>query len=1107
MTTASDLSDKRRLLLEKLLQKQGVTSTVQRIPRRAADGPASLSFAQQRLWFLDRLKPGSNGYNVPAALRLEGPLDVPALRRSLAAIVGRHEALRTTFLEVDGQPEQRIAAEIPDLLEEIDLSAVPYEARDAEMQRRLGRVLARPFDLATGPLFRVTLLRMAADDHVLALVAHHIVSDAWSTGVFVRELSALYGRAVAGDAPVLPELPIQYADFAVWQRQSLSGASLERLVERWRARLAGVPTALELPTDRPHPPVQTFRGGAVSFRLDENVSAAFRGLYNGAGVTPFMAFLAAFQALLHRYSGQADVLVGSPIAGRHREELEGLIGVFINTLVLRGDLSAAPTFRELVAQARERVLEAYSMEDLPFEKLVEELNPVRDPARSPLFQVVFAFQNTPVAPLSLPGLTLRPVRAEGGIAKFELVLSLTESGSVVSGTLQYNSDLFDRTTAMRMAGHLETLVAAAACDPDLPVAELPLLDEAESMQVLLEWNDTERPCPQVPLAHELFAAHARRQPEATAVAAADGRRLTYGELEARANRLAWHLRGLGVGPEVLVAICTERTLDRVVGIVGALKAGGAYVSLDPTYPKERLTYLLEDAGAPVLLTEERFLPALPETRAQVVLLDGEWEGDGSQAPESGVTPDNLSYVVYTSGSTGKPKGVQIPHAGLMNLVRWHQDLYGVAPGERGTQIASPAFDASIWELWPYLAGGASLHIPDEETRLSSSGMIRWWAEQGITLAYLMTPLAEGVLEEEVPEGLDLQVRALIIGGDRLHRRPRPEVGFKLMNHYGPAEYTVTSTVVQVPPEGQGSGIPTIGRAVNNTRIYVLDRRQHPVPVGVPGELYVAGVGLARGYHARPDLTAEKFVPDPFSEEPGARMYRTADLVRYLPDGDMDFLGRLDHQVKIRGLRIELGEIESVLGQHPQVREAAVLVREDRPGDKRLTAYIVGGVEVEDLKAFLRERLPEYMVPAAFLLLESLPLTSNGKVDRRVLPAPELQPEAEYVAPRNPVEAVLASIWSKVLKAEKVGVHDNFFDLGGHSLLMTQVTSRVRRTFRVEVPLRAYFESPTVERLAQVVVAHETQPGQSEKIALALQKVKSMSAQQVKDELQVRQSAG
>jgi amino acid adenylation domain-containing protein len=1106
MTTASDLSDKRRLLLEKLLQKQGLAPAVQRIPRRAAGGPAPLSFAQQRLWFLDRLKPGSNWYNVPAALRLEGPLEVPALRRSLAVIVHRHDALRTTFPEMDGQPEQRIAADPPDLMEVIDLSAVPDHARAAEMQSRLARVLARPFDLAAGPLFRVTLLRLAVEDHVLALVAHHIVSDAWSTGVFVRELSALYGQILGGEAPLLPELPIQYADFAVWQRQWLTGETLERLVERWRSRLAGAPTALELSTDRPHPPVQTFRGGAVSFHLDETASSAFRGIYNGAGVTPFMAFLAAFQALLHRYSGQADVLVGSPIAGRHREELEGLIGVFINTLVLRGDLSAAPTFRELVSQARERVLEAYSMEDLPFEKLVEELNPMRDPARSPLFQVMFVLQNAPVGALSLPGLTLRPVRMEGGVAKFELVLSLSESGGMVSGTLQYNSDLFDHTTAMRMAGHLETLVAAAACDPDQLVAELPLLSEPEYGQLLLEWNDTEKPCPQVPLVHELFAAHARRQPEATAVAAADGSCLTYGELEARSNRLAWHLRALGVGPEVLVAICADRTPARVVGIVGALKAGGAYVSLDPGYPKDRLAYLLEDAGAPVLLTEERFLPALPETRARVILLDGAWEGDESRAPESGVTPDNLSYVVYTSGSTGRPKGVQIPHAGLMNLVRWHQDLYGVAPGERGTQIASPAFDASIWELWPYLAGGASLHIPDEETRLSSSGMIRWWSEQGITLAYLMTPLAEGVLEEEIPEGLNLKVRALIIGGDRLHRRPRPEVGFRLMNHYGPAEYTVTSTVVQVPPEGQGGAIPTIGRAVDNTRIYVLDQRQHPVPVGVPGELYVAGVGLARGYHERPDLTAEKFVPDPFSEEPGARMYRTADLVRYLPDGDMDFLGRLDHQVKIRGLRIELGEIESVLGQHPEVREAAVLVREDRPGDKRLTAYVVGSAGVEDLRAFLRERLPEYMIPAAFLLLDSLPLTSNGKVDRRALPAPEWQPEA-YVAPRNPVEAVLAAIWSKVLKVDKVGVHDNFFDLGGHSLLMTQVTSRVRRTFRVEVPLRAYFESPTVERLAEVVVAHEAKPGQSDKIARALQMVKSMSAQQVKDELQVRQSEG
>ncbi|HVR95614.1 MAG TPA: amino acid adenylation domain-containing protein, partial [Thermoanaerobaculia bacterium] len=1067
-----ELSPEELALFESLLRDEGVDLAADDTIRPRQDcGELPLSFAQQRLWFFHQMDPASTLYNVPMAVRLRGRLDVRALAASLGEIARRHESLRATFTAVAGEPVQAVAPAGRFPLPVFDLRALPGAKREGEVQRLATRERQTPFDLAAGPLLRGALLVLGAEEFVALLNMHHIVSDGWSMGILVRELGTLYGVFSQGRPSPLPDLPIQYADFAAWQRQKLAGESLEAELAYWRERLGSNPPVLELPADRPRPAVQTFRGGRQPVRVPAHLLGGLQEVSRRHDATLFMTLIGAYAALLSRYSGQDDLIIGTPVAGRNHVQIEDLIGFFINTLVLRADLAGEPSFLDLVGRVRETTLSAFAHQDLPFEKLVEELQPKRDLSRSPIFQVAFALQNVPGGALKVPGLTLENLPAESGTAKFDLTLALVETGAGLAGGMEYNRDLFDASRIARMSAHFAALVAGIVEAPERPVSSLPLLTESESSQILLEWNDTEKPCPQVPLVHELFAAHARRQPEATAVAAADGSRLTYGELEARANRLAWHLRGLGVGPEVLVAICTERTLDRVVGIVGALKAGGAYVSLDPTYPKERLTYLLEDAGAPVLLTEERFLPALPETRAQVILLDGQWEGDESRSPESGVTPDNLSYVVYTSGSTGKPKGVQIPHAGLMNLVRWHQDLYGVAPGERGTQIASPAFDASIWELWPYLAGGASLHIPDEETRLSSSGMIRWWAEQGITLAYLMTPLAEGVLEEEVPEGLDLQVRALIIGGDRLHRRPRLEVGFKLMNHYGPAEYTVTSTVVQVPPEGQGSGIPaipTIGRAVDNTQIYVLDRRQRPAPVGVPGELYVAGIGLARGYHARPDLTAEKFVPDPFSEQPGARMYRTADLVRWLPDGDMDFLGRLDHQVKIRGLRIELGEIESVLGQHPQVREAAVLVREDRPGDKRLTAYIVGGAAVEDLKAFLRERLPEYMVPAAFLLLESLPLTSNGKVDRRALPAPEWAPETSYTAPRTPVEEVLAGLFETVLQSERVGVEDDFFERGGHSLLATRLASRVRETFGIELPVRALFEAPTVAGLAEAI---------------------------------------
>ncbi|HYG61349.1 MAG TPA: amino acid adenylation domain-containing protein, partial [Thermoanaerobaculia bacterium] len=804
-------------------------------------------------------------------------------------------------------------------------------------------------------------------------------------------------------------------------------------------------------------------------------SAALTRLARAQGGTLFMVLLAGFAALLSRWTGQEDIAVGSTIANRNRAEIEGLIGFFVNSLVLRTDCAADPDFVQLLDRVRKLSLAAFAHQDLPFEKLVEEFAVERDPSRTPLFQVLFALQNASFTALSIPGLTFSPIETQGTTAKLDLTLSVAEAPEGLYASWEYNRDLFDTATVARMAGHLEVLLGGVLAAPDRRLSELPLLSTGELSQLLREWNDTEVPCPQLPLVHELFAAHAQRRPGAAALTWSGGC-LTYGELDRRAGRLARHLRSLGVGPEVLVALCTERTSpERVVGIVAVLKAGGAYVSLDPAYPQERLAFLLADSRAPVVLTQERLAGLLPASPAAVIHLDGDPGAFGPEAedalPDSGVAPDNLAYVVYTSGSTGRPKGVEIPHSGLMNLVRWHQTLYRVGPEDRGTQVASPAFDASIWELWPYLAAGASLHIPDDETRLSSSGMLRWWTQEGITLAYLMTPLAEGVLEEEIPPSLDLVVRALIIGGDRLRRGPRPEAGFRLMNHYGPAEYTVTSTVVEVPPEGERRGIPTIGRPIDNTRIHVLDRDFNPVPIGVLGELFVAGIGLARGYLGRPDLTAEKFVPDPFAgpEKPGARIYRTGDLVRYLPDGDIDFQGRLDHQVKLRGLRIELGEIEARLAQHPQVREATVLVREDRPGDRRLVAYWVPADEPpadDELRDFLRERLPAYMVPAAFIVLPALPLTPNGKVDRKALPAPERQSTEEtWRAPRTQVEEILAGIWAELLGLERVGTADSFFELGGHSLLATQVMSRLRSAFDVEIPLRDVFEAPILSDFA------------------------------------------
>jgi amino acid adenylation domain-containing protein len=1056
--------------------KAGEGSPAPPLQARPHEGPLPLSFAQQRLWFLDQLAPGSSVYNIPRSVLLTGTLHLPVLARAAAEIVRRHEVLRTTFAVLAGEPVARIGPPEPPALPVVDLRDLGPGA--PEEARRLAQAEAgRPFDLERGPLLRLLVVRLGEASSALVSTMHHIASDGWSAGILIRELSALYGAFLAGRPSPLPELPIQYADFAVWQRQWLQGEVLDAELRYWREQLAGVPRALELPTDRPRPARQTFTGASLPFRLPQELAERLEALGRRCGATRFMTLLAAFQELLGRCSGQLDLAVGTPVAGRTHRELEELIGFFVNMLVIRTQLAGESSFAALLGRVRETVLSAYAHQDLPFESLVEQLRVERSLSRTPLFQVVFALQNVPRATLDAEGLAVAPLAVKTDTAKFDLTLVLQEVPGGLAGSVEFNTDLFDGATIRRMVRHWEVLLAGVATAPERRLSELDWVTPEERSQILWDWNDTARPCEQRPMVHELFARHAALHPQATAVASPDGR-LSYGEVERQANRLAWHLRTLGVGPDVLVAICTERTLLRVVGIVAVLKAGGAYVSLDPRYPPERLAFLVEDARAPVLLTEERFAGQLPECDAEILRLDADWaevQGDEAPPPPSGVGPENLSYVVYTSGSTGKPKGVEIPHAGLMNLVRWHQNLYGVTAEDRGTQIASPAFDASIWELWPYLAAGASVHIPDEETRLSSAGMVRWWSQERITLAYLMTPLAEGVLEEKIPPALELEVRALIIGGDRLHRGPDPEVGFRLMNHYGPAEYTVTSTVVPVPPKGEERGLPTIGRPIDNTVIYVLDSSQQLAPVGVPGELYVAGVGLARGYLRRPDLTAAKFVPDPWSPEPGARMYRTADQVRWLPDGDLDFLGRLDRQVKIRGLRIELGEIESSLGQHPGLKEVAVLVREDRPGARRLTAYVVAGDPAappsgEELRGFLAERLPRYMVPETFVPLEALPLTPNGKVDRQALPAPRRSEEdlAELVAPRDALERELVDLWQEVLGTQPIGIRDRFFELGGHSLLAVRLRARLEERFEREIPLAILVQDGTVEGLAELL---------------------------------------
>lgn len=947
-------SAKKQALLEALLQEEGLSSSPSpKISLRKDTSSLPLSFAQARLWFLNQLEPNSAAYNIPVALHLKGQIDISALQQSLNEILRRHEALRTTFVAVEGQPVQVIAPvetfrrNASTILSVVDLQEFPPEHREQQALHLATELAQQPFDLARDLLLRAKLLRLDQNDHVLVLTIHHIVFDGWSLGVFIQELALLTQAFTLGKPSPLPELSIQYADFALWQRQWLQGEVLENQLAYWKQQLAELPV-LQLPTKRPRPAVQASRGAVEYLMLPQSLTEALKALSQQSGVSLFMTLLAAFKTLLYRYTGQDDIVVGSGIANRNRAELEPLIGFFVNTLVLRTDLSGNPSFLELLDRVRKITLDAYDHQDLPFEKLVEELQPERDLARMPLFQVAFVLQNAPMGVLELPGLTLNPLAIHTKTARFDLEVELVEKPEGLYGSFEYNTDLFDAATITRMLGHFQTLLEGIVADPEQRIADLPLLTAAERQQLLVDWNDTQVDYPQDKCIHQLFEAQVEQTPDAPAVVFQD-KQLTYRQLNRRANQVAHYLRSLGVGVESLVALCLEPSLEMVVGILGILKAGGAYLPLDPAYPQERLAFMLQDAQVSVLLTQKHLVEQLPDSQVQVVYWDADWEMiialNSDRNPKSQVTADNLAYVIYTSGSTGQPKGVEIQHSGLVNLATWHQRTYSVTPVDRATQLAGLAFDASVWELWPYLTAGASIHIPDSEALLRSADrelclsplkLIEWLATEAITICFMPTPLAAIVLEEQLPTQWAL--RFLLTGGDKLHRVPRKAFTFNLVNHYGPTENTVVTTCATV---GCASDTPPpIGRAIANTQVYILDANLQPVPIGVPGELYISGVGLARGYLNRPELTVEKFISHPFSDEPGVRLYKTGDLARYLPDGNIEFLGRIDQQVKIRGFRIELGEIEAVLSQHPAVQETVVLAREYDSSDKRLVAYVV-----------------------------------------------------------------------------------------------------------------------------------------------------------------------
>ncbi len=1056
----------------------------ERISPRKTSGPAPLSFAQERLWFFDQLVPGCPAYNSFRALRLTGQLDVAVLQRTLDALMLRHEALRTTFSLADSYPTQIVnPADSASLVTE-DLSMLSADELANALTERVVEAARRPFDLARDPLLRSVLLRLNEQEHVLVLVIHHIAFDAWSGTVLLREFMALYDAFSTGQEAPFDELPIQYSDFAVWQREHMRGEQVEAQLSYWKEQFADGLPVLQLPTDRPRPAVQTFVGARASVRLPASLLGELKALGRSEGATLFMTLFAAYSTLLARYSGQERIVIGSPIAGRTRVETEGLIGCFINTLAFNADLSGDPTFRELLGRVRRQALGAYAHQELPFERLVEELQPERDLSRTAVFQTMFQLRNIPRKALQMNALGIEELEFDPGIAKFDLTLEAVERPDGIECICEYSTDLFERPTIERLLGHYRTLLESAIADPDLPLSRQPLLTTQERQQILVDWNATQQDYPREGSLHQLIEEQAERTPNAVAVVFED-QELTYHELTTRANQLAHYLQTLGVGPDVPVGLCVERSLELVVGMLAILKAGGAYVPLDPSYPRERLAYMLEDAQAPVLLTQARLVGRVPveaEAAIQVVCLDADvdrWDEMSTVSPSSAMSSEHLAYIIYTSGSTGKPKGVMVPHGAICNHMRWMRDQLPLTADDRVLQKTAISFDASVWEFYAPLLEGAQLIMGTPDIQRDPSLLIAHIVEQRVTILQVVPTLLGMLLEHPAVRQCGT-LRRVFCGGEALtvelcqqfaERLPHAE----LYNLYGPTEACIDATWWPCRDEEGNSYTAPIGRPIANTQIYLLDRHLEPVPVGVPGELYIGGSCLARGYLNRPELTAERFIPHPFSDIPEARLYRTGDQARYLPSGAIEYMGRLDQQVKLRGFRIELGEIEFALTQHPDVHQAIVLVREDRRGGSsgaQLVAYVVPrqGVSLSPrtLRQDIAQRLPDYMIPALFMSLEALPVTPNGKVDRAALPAPDwVESRTEsYVAPRTATEEALARLWEDILENAPVGIHDDFFALGGHSLLAMRVIAGVADTFGVTLPVRAIFEDPTLAALAE-----------------------------------------
>ena len=1082
---SASLSAKRRALLDALLAEEGEARAdgvvIARVPD-AAEYP--LSFAQRRLWFLNQLAPGNPFYNVAVAIPLKVWLNVRALERSLDELCRRHETLRTTFGFVDGRPVQTIAPAASVELAQVDLRSLPSAERQAETSRLASEEARAPFDLETGPLYRAKLLRTGVDEYVLLLTLHHIVCDGWSLDNLARDLAALYEAQLRDRPAELPALPIRYVDFAAWQERRLDGESVAEVLDYWTCRLAGL-TTLELPIDRPRPPTASYRGGQVDVRIESRLAHALRRLCREEDATVFMGLLAAFDVLLYRHTGQDDIAVGVPISGRNRVEVEALIGFFVNTLVLRADLSGNPTFRELLRRVRRAATDAYAHQDLPFERLVEELQPERDLSRNPLFQVMFQFFEPLVrSDGPAPPESSRP-DVHRGVSVFELALHLTEFGGGFFGALEYSTDVFEAATAERLAERFGIVLAAALADPDRPIAELDVMSADERERVLVRWSAPEHSSESAALVMHRFHERASREPDAVALESA-GASVSFGELAEQARRLAARLRSQGAAPGAIVAICLPRSPEHALCTLAVLEAGAAAMPVDPADPPTRVAHMLR--AADVVLASSELVRALHLRGRRVVRLDADDDGPatGSASRRRRPSPDDLAYVVHTSGSTGVPKGVAMPHGALANLVDWQLRRRGFAGGARVAQYAAPTFDISFQELFSTLCSGGTLVALDDETRADPWGLWDAIASRGIERLFVpyvaLRQLAEA---EDGWRRSNLRLREVIVAGEQLKVTTAIVALFEhlgdcsLDNHYGPSETHAATAHRLTGAPGSWPALAPIGRPIDGARVYVLEERGRPVPPGVTGELYVGGAGVARGYLGDAALTAKRFVPDPFSAGPGARLYRTGDLVRHLRDGELVFLRRADQQVKFRGYRVEPGEVEAALAEHPAVRRAAVVVSESE-GEPRLVAFVVpaqGGADADELRRFVHGRLPAYMCPSAIERVEELPLTSSGKVDRRTLAARTLSTGRSLAeGPRDELEERVAAIWASVLGREDLGVHDDFFtELGGHSLLATQVVSALRDAFGVELPLTRLFEAPTIADLSAAIAEQLDSP--------------------------------